>query len=155
MLPNDSYFRAGAGIVIFNDQYEVLVFERADIPGAWQSPQGGLDAGECPGTGAVRELFEETAITKDQIKIVDEYPGWLSYELPNSKKFNQEYRGQNQKWFFAQAKENLIVDLDAAQDKEFSNWKWVSHKEWVETIVDFKRPMYRQLLAYFEKNIIK
>ena len=44
----EEYFRAGAGAVVINDRGLVLALERADIPGAWQLPQGGLDAGEEP-----------------------------------------------------------------------------------------------------------
>ena len=35
-------FRAGVGAVILNADGKVLFFERRDIPGTWQMPQGGL-----------------------------------------------------------------------------------------------------------------
>ncbi len=38
----EEYFRAGAGAVVINREGLVLALERADIPGAWQLPQGGL-----------------------------------------------------------------------------------------------------------------
>jgi hypothetical protein len=48
MTEPTQYFRTGAGAVIANAAGFVLAFERADIPGAWQLPQGGLEAGEEP-----------------------------------------------------------------------------------------------------------
>ena len=36
-----------------NDDGHVLAIERADIPGAWQLPQGGVDAGEEDGAEEV------------------------------------------------------------------------------------------------------
>ncbi|HUB95694.1 MAG TPA: NUDIX domain-containing protein, partial [Stellaceae bacterium] len=38
----------------------VFVGRRIDTPGAWQMPQGGIDAGETPKEAARRELKEET-----------------------------------------------------------------------------------------------
>jgi ADP-ribose pyrophosphatase YjhB (NUDIX family) len=35
----------------------------ADFPGVWQIPGGGLDQGEDPAAGVVREFFEETGLT--------------------------------------------------------------------------------------------
>ena len=55
-------FRASAGAVIINGDGCVLAFERADKPGSWQLPQGGLDAGEEPRDCVLREVLEETSI---------------------------------------------------------------------------------------------
>ncbi len=41
-------FRAGVVAVVTNSRDEVLAFERSDVPGAWQLPQGGIDVGETP-----------------------------------------------------------------------------------------------------------
>ena len=46
------------GIVFNNDKTEVLLIKRRDIP-VWVLPGGGLDQGESPETGAVREVLEE------------------------------------------------------------------------------------------------
>ena len=49
-------------IVIYNDLHEVLLLERADRPGYWQSVTGSQDAGETLVETATREVMEETAI---------------------------------------------------------------------------------------------
>jgi ADP-ribose pyrophosphatase YjhB (NUDIX family) len=49
-------------IVIYNDAREVLLIERADHPGYWQSVTGSQDEGETLAQTAAREVGEETGI---------------------------------------------------------------------------------------------
>ncbi|HUG99644.1 MAG TPA: dihydroneopterin triphosphate diphosphatase, partial [Gammaproteobacteria bacterium] len=44
---------------------EVLLLERIQPPGWWQSVTGSLEAGETPWDAAVRELHEETGMAAD------------------------------------------------------------------------------------------
>ena len=76
------YFRAGVGAAIVNRGGFVLALERADIPGAWQLPQGGLQASESPLHAVFREVQEETGIPKGELELLDTYPEPLAYELP-------------------------------------------------------------------------
>ncbi|MDQ1831981.1 dihydroneopterin triphosphate diphosphatase [Massilia scottii] len=53
-------------VVIHTPALEVLLIERADKPGFWQSVTGSLDAPDEPLLDtAARELFEETGIVAD------------------------------------------------------------------------------------------
>jgi len=71
-------------VVIYTAALEVLLLERADHPGYWQSVTGSQDEGETLRDTAVREVFEETgleaeryALTDWQVKNVYEiYPVW-------------------------------------------------------------------------------
>jgi dATP pyrophosphohydrolase len=61
-------------VVIHTSDLDVLLIERADRPGFWQSVTGSLDRTDEPLLDtATRELFEETGIVADgeQIKLVD------------------------------------------------------------------------------------
>jgi dihydroneopterin triphosphate diphosphatase len=61
-------------VVIHTADLQVLLIERADRPGFWQSVTGSLDALDEPlMETAKRELFEETGIVADgeRIKLVD------------------------------------------------------------------------------------
>ena len=49
-------------IVIYTAKQEVLLIERADHPGYWQSVTGSQDKGETLEQTAVREIREETGI---------------------------------------------------------------------------------------------
>ena len=58
-------------VVIHTPALEVLLIERADRPGFWQSVTGSLDApDEALLDTATRELFEETGIVADGSSIV-------------------------------------------------------------------------------------
>jgi dATP pyrophosphohydrolase len=58
-------------VVIHTPAMEVLLIERADRPGFWQSVTGSLDApDEALIDTATRELFEETGIVADGAGIV-------------------------------------------------------------------------------------
>jgi len=58
-------------VVIHSADLQVLLIERADKPGFWQSVTGSLDALDEPLlTTATRELFEETGIVADGRHIV-------------------------------------------------------------------------------------
>jgi dATP pyrophosphohydrolase len=58
-------------VVIHTPELEVLLIERADKPGFWQSVTGSLDTLDEPLIeAAARELFEETGIVADGAAIV-------------------------------------------------------------------------------------
>ncbi len=60
------------GIVFNETRTEVLLIKRLDIP-VWVLPGGGLDPGELPETGAVREVLEETGFLSEAVRKVAEY----------------------------------------------------------------------------------
>jgi dihydroneopterin triphosphate diphosphatase len=58
-------------VIIHTPDLEVLLIERADRPGFWQSVTGSLDTPDEPLIGAAaRELFEETGIIADGKQVV-------------------------------------------------------------------------------------
>jgi dATP pyrophosphohydrolase len=80
-------------VVIHTTDLDVLLIERADRPGFWQSVTGSLDAPDEPLlTTATRELFEETGIVADGASIFlkdwclsniyEIYPNWRHRYAP-------------------------------------------------------------------------
>jgi len=143
-------YRLGVGAVLFNTEGKVFTALRIDTDeAAWQLPQGGIDDGEDPKAAVRRELAEETGIV--HIEIIDEVPGWLSYDLPaelSVKVWKGRYRGQKQKWYALRFLGGDI-DLNAHAKPEFSDWKWIELTELPEMIVSFKRPLYQDIVAAF------
>ncbi len=137
------HFRANVVAVVTNAKGRVLAFERSDVPGAWQLPQGGIDDGETPEEAAWRELGEETGLGRDEVDLVGEYPEWTAYEWPTGPRKNGRM-GQVQRWFtFRVVGDEVEPRPDGV---EFSAWKWAKRDWLVEHVVDFRRPSYRRVL---------
>ena len=49
-------------VLVYTRDLRVLLIERADFPGHWQSVTGSCEPGEALGTTAARELAEETGL---------------------------------------------------------------------------------------------
>ena len=58
-------------IVIHTSDLQVLLLERADHPGYWQSVTGSQDDGEALRDTAIREVFEETGLDARQYSFTD------------------------------------------------------------------------------------
>jgi dATP pyrophosphohydrolase len=58
-------------VLIHTSDLQVLIMERADKAGFWQSVTGSIEAGETPYDAAVREVFEETGLDATQYHLED------------------------------------------------------------------------------------
>jgi putative (di)nucleoside polyphosphate hydrolase len=146
-------YRPAAAIMLLNRQNRVWVGQRRDTTlEAWQMPQGGLDEGEAPKDGALRELHEETGINSNLVEIVAQAQQEYLYDLPEDligKLWKGRYRGQRQYWFLARF---LGTDADVkieTAEPEFRAWRWVEAEELPRLIVPFKRALYEAILAEF------
>ncbi len=149
-------YRNSAGICLLNGQGLVLVAERRDKRGAWQMPQGGIQKGEDPALAVLREMKEE--IGTDKAEIIAQAPERLRYEFPDYMQcghgvFRGKYRGQEQVWFALRfLGDDGDIDLtgrEEPEEPEFVAWRWIELAETPKLIVDFKRPVYDAVVAYF------
>ena len=144
-------YRPGVGVMLLNREHKVFVAQRIDTPfAAWQMPQGGIDKGEAPRDAAMRELEEEIGTRKAEV--IGESRGWLTYDLPQDlvpRVWSGCFRGQSQKWFLLRfLGEDSDICIDTVKP-EFSAWKWAAPETLADTIVPFKRQLYRDILAEF------
>ena len=71
-MNNDNY-RKCVGMMILNNNKEILVGKRLDHPsGFWQMPQGGIDEKENPEEAVWREMMEEIGTNKAELLKVSE-----------------------------------------------------------------------------------
>jgi dihydroneopterin triphosphate diphosphatase len=79
-------------VVIHDPKLNVLLLERADRPGFWQSVTGSQDPGETLEQTAVREVMEETGLDARQHRLTDWnlrnvyeiYPVWRHRYAPGT-----------------------------------------------------------------------
>jgi putative (di)nucleoside polyphosphate hydrolase len=145
-----AHFRAGVVAVVRHpDMQRFLVLERADMPGSWQFPQGGIHAGEAPYEAAWRELGEETGLTPEHVVARAEFPDWIAYEWPvevQRTSAGQHHRiGQVQRWFLFDAHH---AEIEPVPDgTEFIAWQW-ANVDWIlSQLVDWRRSAYEQVLG--------
>lgn len=137
------HFRAGVIAVVRRADGDVMAFERTDLSGEWQLPQGGIETGETPEQAAWRELREETGLGRQHVRLVAEHDDWTVYAWPAHMRGSQRF-GQAHRWFFF---EPLDASIEPVPDgREFRSWQWMRPDDLVERVVEFRKAPYRQVL---------
>lgn len=154
---NPRQYRSNVGLALFHRNGLVLLGKRAGSEGPyqWQMPQGGLDRGETPLEGALREMEEEIGVGPGLVELLEATTDWLYYEFPMDvrTKLQQRgrYKGQKQKWFAFRFKgRDADVKLDA-HTPEFIDWRWAPLAQAPALVIPFKRPTYQEVARRFEK----
>jgi putative (di)nucleoside polyphosphate hydrolase len=147
-------YRPNVAAIVLSSSYplkcEILIASRVDIKDAWQFPQGGIDGDETPQEALFRELKEE--IGTDEVEIIAEYPGWVSYDFPPSVAKNMApFDGQTQKYYLVKLKKGAVVNINT-EIPEFSEFKFVRRSRLNEYITFFKRTVYKKVLKYFKQE---
>jgi putative (di)nucleoside polyphosphate hydrolase len=148
-------YRPCVGVMLINKDGLVWMgrrFEKQNDDGVgkwWQMPQGGIDRDEDPQKAAIRELYEETAVTS--VEVIAEAPGWFRYDLPDhliGKSWGGKYRGQKQKWFAMRflGDDNEINLKPPGHKQEFDQWRWMTMDEALVEVVPFKKAVYIDMI---------
>ena len=155
-------YRPNVGIALFNPQGLVLIGRRFRddgpeivLPGLeWQMPQGGIDPEENPRDAVMRELWEETGVTRaDYLGETD----WMTYEFPpydgpQSHRL-AKFRGQRQKWFalrFTGSDDEIDpLAVRNSQPAEFDQWRWERLDRVADLVVPFRREVYLHVAERF------
>lgn len=152
-------YRPCVGIMLLNAEGRIWVGRRlpkwAGDKAAyiWQMPQGGIEKYEPPRLAALRELREETGVSK--VEILAEHREWLTYDLPDELlgiALKGKYRGQRQRWFamrFLGDDSEVEITPRDGHKAEFDAWRWASLEELPDLIVPFKRGIYETVTRDF------
>ncbi|CAK8572939.1 unnamed protein product [Lathyrus sativus] len=153
-------YRRNVGICLINSHKKIFAASRLDIPDSWQMPQGGIDEGEDPRNAAIRELREETGVSSAEV--IAEAPFWLTYDFPPTVRerlniqWGTDWKGQAQKWFlfkFTGQDQEINLLGDGTEKPEFGEWSWISAEQVIDLAVDFKKPVYKEVLAAFAPHL--
>ncbi len=152
MIDRDGY-RPNVGIVICNKQNEVFWGKRIREH-AWQFPQGGIKQGESPEQAMYRELGEEVGLLPSHVKILGRTKEWLHYNVPPhwvKREWRSTYKGQKQIWFLLRmVGRDCDVSLQTTGHPEFDAWRWNHYWISLESVIEFKRDVYRKALRELE-----
>lgn len=157
MIDREGY-RPNVGIILCNARNQVFWAKRIKQH-AWQFPQGGIQAGETPEAAMYRELNEEIGLGPQHVRILGRTRNWLRYEVPDSwvrRDCRGIYRGQKQIWFLLRLTgRDCDVSLRATDHPEFDAWRW--NEYWIEldSVVEFKREVYRRALEELERFLAR
>lgn len=152
---NPSVYRPNVGLALFSRAGHVFLGRRINSRGAfqWQMPQGGIDEGESPEEGALRELEEEVGVSAKLVSVLEETEDWIYYDFPPDlkKRLPGPYIGQRQKWFalrFTGSDSDVRLDL---HKPEFDAWRWAGLGETPALVIPFKRPVYTEVAERFAR----
>ncbi len=151
--PDDKFRASVSAFIVNKNRTAVLSFERVSKKGSRQLPQGGIKIYEEPIDAIYRELEEETGIKRNDLKLIGEYPGWLTFELPERLRSKKHGRGQTQKFFYFEfLGDELEIDLENVRDKDFSDFYWADMNDIANKTVDFRKLVYKKVNQYFQKT---
>ena len=146
---DDPDLRPNVGIMLINNNHQVLAGEVNHNPGEWMMPQGGIDSGETPLQAMQRELFEETSINFTDTRLIREHNEWLSYQFRNPlERDGGVYIGQRQKWFLLEYN-GIPLDATLTKDQEFRYFEWVDPGWLMRHTTKFKFELYKDIFVAF------
>jgi putative (di)nucleoside polyphosphate hydrolase len=146
-------FRPNVAALMVRPQGQLLICERWMIPGAWQFPQGGVDAGETPEQALFREVREEIGLEPGHYEVTarrDGYRYLYPVDVRSKKLVKHGSHGQEQTYFLCQLhRDSAPVNVNQ-KAREFSAYRWIQPIEFdLDWLPAFKRDVYRQVLWDF------
>lgn len=149
-----SEFRPNVAALMMNEEGLLLVCERLGNPGAWQFPQGGVDAGENQDLAVMREIEEEIGLKPSHYE-VEESRGGYRYHYPadvvqNAPPHKRHFVGQEQRYYLCEVKADAPEVNLMQEPREFAQAKWIEPKDFeLEWLPDFKKETYQAVFRDF------
>jgi putative (di)nucleoside polyphosphate hydrolase len=141
-------YRANVAAILRNAAGRILVCERLGMPGAWQFPQGGIDANETPEQALIRELWEEIGVRAAAYRIIEKR-GPYRYAFGNGRT-KEGFHGKEQVYFLCDfTAPDTAIKVDTAHP-EFQAFRWIAPAEFrIDWLPEMKHEVYRAVLADF------
>jgi len=127
---------------------KILICERADWPGTWQFPQGGVKDRETTAEALSREVLEELGLPPAAYQIIS-VKGPYRYRFPKNVK-KGGYVGQKQTYFLANLLDESIPFHFGDKNPEFRDARWILPSGFdLESLSPMKRDVYKQVFSDF------
>lgn len=133
-------YRRNVAIFVLDDAGRILTGERADVDGAWQLPQGGIEPGETPLQAMYRELQEE--IGTQEVELIGQLKKEFTYDWPEHL-YSRGHHGQHQTYFVVRIKDKSSVSPHTGADEvEFQRFEWLSPEAFCSRVTGMKAKTY-------------
>ena len=141
-------YRPAVAAILQDRSGRILICERADRPGAWQFPQGGIEAGEAPRDALAREVLEEISLPRRAYGIAA-VRGPYRYRFPAGIT-KKGFHGQAHHYFLLRLRGSKTLVDTAAANAEFRSARWILPHEFdLGWLPPMKRRTYRRVLREF------
>lgn len=142
-MKNQEIYRRGVCGIFLSKDGLVLLGERAEQPGQWQFPQGGMEDGETIVEALHREMDEEVGIRK--LAIIRQTEEFIAYNFPDGLFKNTHFIGQQHIYFVLDGS-TIKAESIKARD-EFARFAWFTPQEAYNCIVHWKKGAYLEALG--------
>ena len=148
-------YRNNVGVILLNSSKKIFVGRRFGTnfgKSSWQMPQGGIIDDETEEGAISREIYEEIGLVSNSYNIIKKSARYHYYTIPQRMRktvWQNLYIGQKQRWFLAEFKgkdEDVNINVPFP---EFEEWSWKSPDEIMQTVIPFKKDVYKSIFEEF------
>ena len=99
----------------------LLILSRLTKKPLWEFPKGGVDEGETVLQAALRELFEETGISEEEVRLIPEFQRTEDYRFTSGRTDKRSLIHKQVTYFLGEtAKSDITLSV-----KESSEFAWL------------------------------
>lgn len=131
--------------IFLNDRGEILIGS-SPRDGGFKIPQGGLEVGETPVQGAIREVFEELGVAITEEDFYPPVTSEISYLFPEDEPLRGFYKGQRFHVFLIKYRDSMEP---VPQDDEFDKLLWIKPSELDNFDTRHRGEAYRKALDLY------
>lgn len=117
------FYRPAVAAILQDRSGRILICERADTPGAWQFPQGGIEGGESAPDALEREVLEEISLPR-KVYSISAVKGPYRYRFPAGLT-KKGFRGQSHHYFLLRLRGAKSLVHVAGPGGEFRRVRWI------------------------------
>jgi putative (di)nucleoside polyphosphate hydrolase len=146
-------YRPNVAALVVNPAGNLLICERSTVPGAWQFPQGGVDAGESLIQALFREVREEVGLEPKHYEVIKQREGYrylYPQDVRGKKLRKHGNHGQEQTYFLCHLRPGAPQINVNQKPREFRAYRWILPEEFdLDWLPAFKRDVYIEVMRDF------